>query len=400
MKDSLKSYAANEANPKWEQIIKRDIPLYNRAGDMRTVFVRDYTRIINTSAYRRLRNKTQVFFSPQSDHVCTRIEHVNHVESISYTIAQYLGLNTELTRAISVSHDLGHAPFGHKGEKYLSEISQRELGEKFWHEKNGLYIVDNIELLEDHEKGRRNLHLTYAVRDGIVAHCGEVSDDGILPRDEAVELETDFDRPSKFQPYTFEGCVVKIADKISYVGRDIKDAIKLGIFPPEKINEVQEELSEVLGEKFNNTILQNRFIGDICENSDPERGIALSTQLKSAMDVLNKFNLENIYRCRRVEYSDKFFELVINQIYDLLIEAWRGVDTFNELQKIAVHYPDLIGRFASWLIGYTQYHAKEFKNEVIFDIENERDYKKAIITYISGMTDKFAIDTYNEIISF
>ena len=115
MQNSLINCAANESHPKWDEIIKRNTVLYQQDGDMRSTFVRDYTRIINSSAYRRLRNKTQVFFSPQSDHICTRIEHVNHVESISYTIAKYLGLNTELTRAISVAHDLGHAPFGHKG---------------------------------------------------------------------------------------------------------------------------------------------------------------------------------------------------------------------------------------------------------------------------------------------
>lgn len=400
MKDILKEYAASENNPKWKEITRRNTVLYQQDGDMRSTFVRDYTRIINSTAYRRLRNKTQVFFSPQSDHICTRIEHVNHVESISYTIAKYLGLNTELTRAISVAHDLGHAPFGHKGEKFLSEISSKEIGEPFWHERNGLWVVDKVELLEDYEKCRRNLDLTYAVRDGIVAHCGEVSDDGIIPRNEAIDLEQDFTKPSAYQPYTYEGCVVKISDRISYIGRDINDAIDLGIFPKHKIDEIQEELSEVLGEKMNNTILLNRFITDVCENSSPERGIALSPAVKRAMDVVSKFNYENIYRCKRVEYSDKFFKLVINQIYELLSEAWNGIYTFESLREIAVHYPKIVERFTSWLIGYTEMRSDDYKNDIIFDIADERDYKKAIITYISGMTDKFAIETYNEIISF
>lgn len=400
MQGILKDFAANENNPKWENIIKRNTVLYQQEGDMRTTFVRDYTRIINSSAYRRLRNKTQVFFSPQSDHICTRIEHVNHVESISYTIAKYLGLNTELTRAISVAHDLGHAPFGHKGEKFLSEISKNEIGEPFWHERNGLWVVDKVELLEDYEKCRRNLDLTYAVRDGIVSHCGEVSDDGIIPREDAIDLAKEFTSPSKFQPFTYEGCVVKISDRISYIGRDINDAIDLGIFPPQKINEIQEELSEVLGEKINNTILLNRFVTDVCENSSHERGIALSPALKRAMDVMNKFNLENIYRCKRVEYSDKFFKLVINQIYELLSETWNGIYTFDELRRLSVYYPQIAERFTTWLIGYTEMRSEDYKNDIIFDIGNEKEYKKAIITYISGMTDKFAIDTYNEIISF
>ena len=149
MENALLTHAASPSNPKWEEMIRRSQELYRQEGDMRSPFLRDYTRIIHSSAYRRLRNKTQVFFSPQSDHICTRIEHVNHVESISYTIAKYLGLNTELTRAISVAHDLGHPPFGHKGEKFLSRLSEEHIGEKFWHEKNGIWAVDNVELLED-----------------------------------------------------------------------------------------------------------------------------------------------------------------------------------------------------------------------------------------------------------
>lgn len=400
MQGSLVDFAANENNPKWDNIIKRKTVLYQQDGDMRSTFVRDYTRIINSSAYRRLRNKTQVFFSPQSDHICTRIEHVNHVESISYTIAKYLGLNTELTRAISVAHDLGHAPFGHKGEKFLSEISKREIGEPFWHERNGLWVVDKVELLEDYEKCRRNLDLTYAVRDGIVSHCGEVSENGLFPRDEVIDLEMEFTSPSKFQPFTYEGCVVKIADKISYIGRDINDAVDLGILQISQINKIQDELSEVLGEKLSNTVLLNRFVTDVCENSSPENGIAFSPAVKKAMDVAGKFNLENIYRCKRVEYSDKFFKLVIEQIYELLSEAWRGIYTFEELGRIAVYYPKIVERFTTWLIGYTNMRSEEYKNDIIFDISDEMDYKRAIIAYISGMTDKFAIETYNEIISF
>lgn len=400
MKDALIDYAANEKNPKWENISQRAVPLYHQEGDMRTVFERDYTRIINSSAYKRLKNKTQVFFSPQGDHICTRIEHVNHVESISYTIAKYLGLNIELTRAISVAHDLGHAPFGHKGERFISRIAEKEIGQNFWHEKNGLWVVDHTELLEDSDKCRRNLNLTYAVRDGIVSHCGEVSEGGIKPREEFIDLEKEYTAPSLYQPYTYEACVVKLADRISYIGRDINDAMDLGIITEEMFNELQAELSEVLGEKMNNTILLNKIISNVCDNSDPERGISLSPEMKRAMDVVGKFNYKNIYRAKRVEYSDKFFELVIGQIYELLLDTWHGKMTLDELNKMEKLYPDIIKRFRSWLLGYTFLRTPEYKNEIIFDISNLTDYKRAIITYISGMTDKFAIETYNQIISF
>lgn len=115
MKETFKEYAMNEENSKWNNAIKREKQLYRRDNDIRSEFERDYTRIIHSNAYRRLKHKTQVFFSPENDHICTRIEHVIHVESISYTIAKALGLNTDLTKAIAAAHDVGHSPFGHQG---------------------------------------------------------------------------------------------------------------------------------------------------------------------------------------------------------------------------------------------------------------------------------------------
>ena len=161
MENEFRNYSANENNPKWEKIIKREKNIYKREDDLRSEFERDYTRLLHCNAYRRLKHKTQVFFSPENDHICTRIEHVMHVESVSYTIAKYLGLNTELTKAIATGHDIGHSPFGHAGERILSEISKRDIGEQFWHERNGLECVDKIELLEDTNKNMQNLNLTY-----------------------------------------------------------------------------------------------------------------------------------------------------------------------------------------------------------------------------------------------
>ena len=168
MRDILKNMAANENNPKWENIIARKNKLYARGNDIRSDFERDYTRIIHSLAFRRMKHKTQVFFSPVNDHICTRMEHVILVESISETIASYLGLNTKLTKAISMAHDIGHSPFGHKGERILSEISKRDIGKTFWHEQNGMEMVDKIILLENDKKEMENLNLTYAVKDGII----------------------------------------------------------------------------------------------------------------------------------------------------------------------------------------------------------------------------------------
>ncbi|MEI3357272.1 MAG: HD domain-containing protein [Clostridia bacterium] len=125
MKNLFINVATNEKNPNWEKSIARQEPIRKKENDVRSEFDRDYTRIIHSNAYKRLKHKTQVFFSPDNDHICTRSEHVTHVESISYSIASYLGLNTELTRAIAVSHDIGHSPFGHSGEKYYLEFLKK-----------------------------------------------------------------------------------------------------------------------------------------------------------------------------------------------------------------------------------------------------------------------------------
>lgn len=398
----LEKYSANPNNPNWEKIIKRETSLYPRNNDIRNDFERDYTRIIHSNAYRRLKHKTQVFFSPENDHICTRIEHVTHVESISYTIAKYLGLNTELTKAISVAHDIGHSPFGHEGEYILSEISKRDLGHPFWHEKNGLEFIDYIELLEDDNKYLQNLNLTYAVRDGIISHCGEINEDCLKPRTEYIDLH-DYTYPNEYSPYTWEGCVVKISDKISYICRDIEDAITLGI-----LDEHIDELFELLNitsknEQINNTIIINNLIRDLCENSSAEKGLCFSNKSLNLLNKIKDFNYKNIYSCRRIKPSTRYFNLVINEIYDLLKSTYDGINTLENLKSLSKTYPKLGNTFINFIYNYYDFGNRELlklKNKVLFSINDEKSFYKAIIYYISGMTDNFAIEIYNEIINF
>ena len=371
--------------------------------DIRSVFDRDYTRIIHCKAYKRLKHKTQVFFSPESDHICTRSEHVSHVESISYTIASYLGLNTELTKAISVAHDIGHSPFGHSGERILSAISQRDLNCTFWHEKNGLEFVDSIELLENREKYKDNLDLTYAVRDGIISHCGEIDENALRLRIEYIDLGT-YVRPNQYAPYTWEACVVKISDKISYIGRDIEDAITLGIID-EHLDELYKLLNYDLPEKkINNTIIINYLVCDLVQNSSPEKGLCFSDEAFDLLNKIKEFNYRNIYFSDRLKPSMKYFELVLNEIYDTLKSCYDGENTLKNLQnKLSKTSIKLYDSFLGFLKNYYNLgNRKELKliNDVIFDFRNETDFYKCIIYYISGMTDKFAIEVYNDIIGF
>ena len=392
-----------EENPKWENAIKREQELYTPkfgTDTMRSEFDRDYTRIINCNAYKRLKGKTQVFFAPDNDHVCTRVEHVNLVESISYTIANALGLNVELTKAISVGHDLGHTPFGHQGEKILSDIAVRNGLDKFWHGRNGLEFVDNFELLKDYEGKKRNLNLTYAVRDGIIGHCGNFDSNGLKPRDEYINLTNDFTIPAKFMPYTWEACVVKIADNISYIGRDIEDALTQGILKEKDVEKLDELIDEI--KNINTTNIINYLVVDLCNNSNPKEGLKFSVKALDTMNQLIEFNNCNIYKHEILKPMVRYCTLFMNELFTTLKKAYDGENTIRNLKKMKKFYPELITEFIGWISNFANISDREgekYNNKIIFDISDEKEYSKAIITYLSGMTDKYIVKMYNSLIA-
>lgn len=402
MNNDFTQVAANENNPLWNNMISREKPLHKRENDLRNEFDRDYNRIIFTTAYRRLKHKTQVFFLPTSDHICTRLEHANYVESISYTIAKTLGLNTSLTKAIATSHDIGHSPFGHEGEKILSEICERDFEKKFWHERNGLNVVDNVSLLENQFGIKQNLNLTYAVRDGIISHCGEVDENSLFPRKEFIDLSTDYTKPNQFSPYTWEGCVVKISDKISYILRDIEDAIFIGILD-NNLEELRDILKYPKTKILNNTVIINKLIYDLCEHSSPEKGLTFSKGALKLLNRIKEFNYKNIYYSPKVISSKPYFKLLINEIYNTLKSAYNGMNTLDELNKMKKLYYNLVTPFIEWISYYwniSNIDRSNTENKILFDMNNPSDYSKAIVCYISGMTDNYAIESYNSIIKF
>ena len=404
MKNLFKQEAMFPNHPNWDNVTSRILPFKAKNFDIRSEFDRDYTRIIHSNAYRRLKHKTQVFFSPENDHICTRGEHVTLVESISYSLANYLGLNTELTKAIAVAHDLGHSPFGHVGEKILSEISKRDLGVLFWHEQNGLHFVDYIELLESNDGYKKNLNLTYGIRDGIISHCGEINENSIKPRREFLDLEKEYLFPNQYSPYTWEACIVKIADKISYIGRDIEDGITLGILDGVKLQELYNLLDySSYNYKLNNSYIINSLVIDLCENSTPEKGLCFSNKSFDLLNKIKDFNYKNIYFSDRIIPSTNFFNLVLNQIYNKLKSCFEYEKTLLNIQKLNKFYPKLSNNFYDFLTNYIDSDNKEtlkLNNTVVFNIKNEKDFYKSILDYISGMTDNFAIEIYNEIIKF
>ena len=418
-------------NPNEERLQERKKPIYKTEGDIRGEYFRDYTRILHSNAYRRLKHKTQVFYNIDNDHICTRMEHVNHVESVSYSIAFGLHLNLELTRAIACGHDVGHAPFGHQGEEIikklmadnLSEAYRREhypvedpdfKGKYFWHERNGLRFVDQIELLPDLGGISRNLNLTYAVRDGILSHCGEVDENGLKPREEYLELHK-FQRPGQYMPATWEGCVVKISDKIAYLGRDIEDAITLNFLSESAKKELQEIGKKYVDrETLNTTGIMHSMISDICNHSSQEKGICLSPEKNELLNEVKRFNYANIYGSKQFETYKEYSKLVLQSIFTKLLEAYEGEETIQKLEwDYMLLYPRMIKEFISFLGKYCdedliRKHGGELAkqldtldNEKIYGrLENRDVYVRAIIDYISGMTDSYAIMSFNELISF
>lgn len=405
-KKAFSEVAVFDNNEKWEKSISRKAELYQRKHDIRSEFNRDYTRILHSMAYRRLKHKTQVFFSPQNDHICTRMEHVTHVDSVSYTISNYLGLNTELTKAISAGHDLGHAPFGHLGETIIGEIA-KGIGSKFWHERNGLRFVDDLELLEDAERNKTNLNLTYAVRDGIISHCGEVDQNGLKPRDSSIDLD-EYQTANQFPSFTWEGCIVKISDKISYLGRDIDDAIALSIITRRDMYGLIKYITGTLKfnmSQVNTTYLMHEFIIDLCKNSSPEKGICLSDRVFDLMNAVKSFNYEQIYRHSRLNNYRDYARLIIRKLYDILCEQYNGLETDVKLNKYSNKYPRIFSSFNGWIKRYWDLTNREknfeLKNKIVYRIANgEKEYQRAVLDYIAGMTDQYAIRAYNEIVTY
>ncbi len=393
------------AHPKWDNCIKRYDDLYGRTDDIRSEFNRDYNRILHSQLYRRLRHKTQVFFATKNDHICTRMEHVNHVASVSYTIADYLGLNAELTNAIAIGHDLGHPPFGHEGENILNKLSLEHAGRKFWHEGNGIFVCDKIGTLPSPEGFQRNLHLTYGVRDGIVSHCGEIDENNIKPRDEYIDLY-EIAEASQRQPYTWEACVVKISDKISYLGRDIEDAIELRLLGKKQLLKLRTLIHDFSNiHTLNNTVLMHDLITNLCSNSSPEDGLVLSEEHMNLMNAVKEFNYENIYSHPRLLHYQKYSNLIITTLFEILKKLYNPKDLDLILKRHMNIYPELARAFRSWLIKFSNLDSKERKrkkleNNIVYDINSEKDYSKSIIDFIAGMTDNYAIKMYHEIISF
>ena len=236
----------------------RDVP--EDPCPLRTAFQRDRDRIIHTKAFRRLKHKTQVFISPEGDHYRTRLTHTLEVSAIGRTVARAMGLNEDLVEAITMGHDLGHAPFGHAGEHALDDFLRDSQGRRFQHNEQSVRVVEVL------ERDGRGLNLTQEVRDGIRHHTGSG------------------------RPATLEGQIVRLVDRIAYVNHDIDDAIRAGIISGADLP--GGEIA-VLGRSTSERI--TTLVTDIVTNSSDRDEICQSDEVGEAFHSLRAHMFREVY---------------------------------------------------------------------------------------------------------
>ncbi|MFO7850137.1 MAG: HD domain-containing protein [Spirochaetia bacterium] len=352
-----------------EQILLRR--RHPRREDERGHFFRDTTALIHSYPFRRLKHKTQVFFSPKNDHICTRIEHVMHVASIAATVCRGLGLDADLAWAIGLGHDLGHTPFGHAGEKIMDRLKKENGLSGFVHELYSLRVVDCL------ARYGSGLNLTYAVRDGIVNHCGEKFEQSIRPDFRFRELESFTARDH--YPATWEGVVVRMADKIAYLGRDLEDAVQLGIVEKESIPEL---VSSVLG--TTNSEIISTLVSDLVETSGKSEVIGFGDQAFGAMGELKDFNYRNIYTNPVLSDYHRYFERVLRTLFDYLSEIFRRAEFDYESYKAEKNL--LAVRFGDYVLKMKPFYEKI-----------DGGFKNLVFDYLAGMTDDYALECISEI---
>jgi len=292
--------------------------------DIRTCYQRDIDRITHSKTFRRLKHKTQVFLQPEGDHYRTRLTHTLEVARIGRTVARGLRLNEDLAEAIALGHDLGHTAFGHAGERALDEILNLQGG--FEHNKQSLRVVEML------ERDGQGINLTFEVRDGILCHTGEVL------------------------PSTFEGRVIRIADRIAYVNHDFDDAIRAGVIREIDVpSEITCALGVWHGERINTLIL------DLINESEKRGEISFSPHIDFVFNTFREFMFRTVYMNMKVKGEERKVLGILRGIYDYYIQ------TPSEL-------PEFYRR-----------------------IMKQEGLSRAVCDYVSGMTDKYAVYTYEKL---
>jgi dGTPase len=328
--------------------------------DYRTTFFKDADRILHSQAYTRYIDKTQVFSLFESDLITHRGLHVQFVSKIARVIGRALRLNEDLIQAIALGHDIGHPPFGHEGEQYLSDLCKENGIYSFHHNVQGVRFLDVIEKRGD------GWNLTLQVLDGILCHDGETHVEYLKPqRDKSwdtlsKEMEERIKREEvNLIPMTLEGCVVRFADVFGYVGRDIEDAITVKLI---KRKDLPEDCVPTLG--MTNSEIINTLVTDLIENSLESDRLSLSRDVSDALKKLKQFNYEKIYLNPEIKGQSK----KIQRMFRFLFETFLlDMQTENK---------------SSWIFKHLLKNMKSKYTENNNSAEIVRDF-------IAGMTDDY-----------
>jgi dGTPase len=338
-----------------------------KPDDIRTPYSRDADRIIHTRAYTRYIDKTQVFSLVENDHITHRVIHVQLVSKIARTIGRCLRLNEDLIEAIALGHDIGHIPYGHFGESCLSALcGQYGIG-KFFHNVQSVQFLDRIE----------DCDLTMQVLDGILCHNGEADDIRISPEPCQTWLEFDkkvqdnADGRRTKPPMTLEGCVVKFADTIAYIGRDLQDAREVGLI--DRTMPLPQVCRTTLGDS--NREIINTLIYDLLENSDTEDTgrISYSKSVETALIALRTFSRINIYENKKLTSEQE----KVRQMYTTLFVTY--LEDLEEDTREAKIFTDFID--TSWI--NRTYLQSATSAELVRD-------------FIAGMTDRYFAKRFEE----
>jgi len=359
----------NDLSP-FATLSKEAIRLHPEPDDPRAPFALDRDRILYSGAFRRYSGKTQViYFASQLDEMLTsRIIHTLSVAQVARTIGKFLRLNEELIEAIALSHDLGHSPFGHDGEKVLSQICENYGIGQYHHHIQSLHIVDSV------AKKGRGLNLTLQVRDGILSHDGEVHNRRLKPNKKKTENELkEYIRTRKsgeyvdMMPMTLEGCVMRISDTVAYIGQDIEDAIRIGII---KRNDIPADLRKQVGST--NGEIMNTLIKDVIFNSYEKGYMSFSKEISRALLKLKEFNYEKIYLNKNLKRE---YEKIIHGFEILFRLFLKDLKEGKKSSRIYRHFLETKHR------DY---------------LENTNNAEK-VRDFIAGMTDRYYVEVLQDL---
>lgn len=345
---------------------KEAIRLKPYKEDIRGNYFRDIDRIIYGLSYNRYIDKTQVFSINDNDHISKRMIHVQLVSKIARTIGRALSLNEDLIEAIALGHDLGHPPFGHVGEAILNDISLKYNEGYFNHN------VQSVRVSMDLEKNGEGNNLTIQTLDGILAHNGEFVMGKYVPNKKTKKqflqeynaCYKDKGVLKKIVPMTLEGCVVRISDIIGYLGRDIEDAITLGLISK---NDIPKEIGDTLG--YDNRSIVNTIILDVINNSLNKPYIKLSDDIYKSIFLLKDFNYKYIYNKANSKEDIEVYSKMFNELFIYYLNA---LNSNNEETTIYRNYLN------NMTDTYFTCNSKE----------------RIVIDYIAGMTDDYFINEY------